>query len=375
MKNSEGARKKIKEKKDEGTRITDSKDPKISKGNGEPSQSKKIQKKSKKQGGVEFKITKTRTLVKTIKVPVSKSKHCVDQLAEQPVRQSGLLKTDCDNTCSIKDNIQPLTTNPPHVEIDDTMEWEPSENEILSTLHSIRRDSFHQKHSGKTIIPNSLNKCYSSSEAVLHVIVDTNILLSHLPIVKMLLEKCESGKKIQIYIPWMVLQELDYMKTKNEKKNSIEILARKAASFLFEQIKNKNSSFRIQTLDEFKNCISLLSDENDDKILEWCLCLQKEGQCKMILLSNDIMFCAKASASGIESMPKEQFVENLPQFLDPPTSPIPVNPVAENMKTVTENHPIVKRKIEETRIFDIDITSSFLLQFKQLMQVPLSHVS
>ena len=107
MKNSEGARKKIKEKKDEGTRITDSKDPKISKGNGEPSQSKKIQKKSKKQGGVEFKITKTRTLVKTIKVPVSKSKHCVDQLAEQPVRQSGLLKTDCDNTCSIKDNIQP----------------------------------------------------------------------------------------------------------------------------------------------------------------------------------------------------------------------------------------------------------------------------
>jgi len=258
--------------------------------------------------------------------------------------------------------------NQSFTETEDVMEWEPSESEVVITLHNLRQDSSLLKHSGKTIIPSSLNKCGSSLDAVLHVIVDTNIFLSHLPTVEMLLNIGSSEKNIQIYIPWMVLQELDYMKTKNEKKNSIEILARKAALFLFEQIKKKNPRVRIQTLDEFKNCINLLSDENDDKILEWCLYLQKERQCKMILLSNDIMFCAKASASGVESMPKEEFIKNLPQMLDSTTPITQGNPVIES------NNLVVVGKWEETHIVSGDKAYTFLSQFKQLMQASLTYV-
>ena len=375
MKHSDKIEKKTKGKH-EVTHHTDSKNPNSSKENGETSQPKKISTKSKRPHSLSFKITKTRTLTKTINLPISKTKCCTNELAEQCVKPRDSPKNDCDSNRSTEENNQSPLTNPQlrvddqcFVETDEAMEWEPSESEVISTLHNIRRDYSRLKYSGKTIIPNCLNRCDSSTEAVVHVIIDTNILLSHLPTVKMLLQRNMFCKKIQIYIPWMVLQELDYMKTKNEKKNSIEILARKAASFLFEQIKVKNPCFRIQTLDEFKNCISLLTDENDDKILEWCLYLQKERQCKMILLSNDIMFCAKASASGIESMPKEQFIETLPQILDSKPSIVQANPVLEN------NHPTLKENTTKTYFLNNCDDSTFLSRFRQWMQVPLSYVS
>jgi len=247
---------------------------------------------------------------------------------------------------------------------EDAMEWEPSETEVINTLHDIRRDISLVSHSNR-FEQNLKGGDSCAVPADLHVIVDTNILLLHLPVVKMLLDRRSCDKNIRVYIPWMVLQELDFMKTKREEKNRIEISARKAASFLFKEIQEKNPFFRVQTIDEFKSCISLLSDENgDDKMLEWCLYLQKEEQQKMILLSNDIMFCTKASASGIEAMPKEQFVEKLSDMLASAPSLAQADVI-----------PVIKvGVIPKKKVLNGVDASTFLSRFKQLLQIPLSHV-
>ena len=139
---------------------------------------------------------------------------------------------------------------------EDVMEWEPTEIEIIQKLHEIRRD-----FSTTTVfnpVVTLTQKFEQSSSAVVHIVIDTNIFLSHLPTVKLLVEDKKMFSKVQIYIPWMVLQELDYMKTNRDDKMKLELVARKAALYIFEQISKKNPFFRIQSLDEFKSCLNLL---------------------------------------------------------------------------------------------------------------------
>ena len=208
-----------------------------------------------------------------------------------------------------KHKMEPPSTSSNSIE--DAMEWEPvTEKEIIDTLHEIRKD-FSTRTTLHPIV--NLTKKIESVTSAVRVVVDTNIFLSHLPIVQMLVEKEEFCSKVQILVPWMVLQELDFMKTKRENKVKLEILARKAGTFIYEQ--RKNAFFRVQTIDEFKSCINLLPDENaDDKILQWCLSLEKEIG-SITLLSNDILFCAKASANGIQPFQSENFMQKLPELI------------------------------------------------------------
>lgn len=212
------------------------------------------------------------------------------------------------------------TTSKYSVDEEAEMEWQPSESDVINALHEVRKDFSHTMD----ISIDSYFQQSSTSNAVLHVVIDTNIFLSHLPIVKNLVEGKQTYSKVHIYVPWMVLQELDYMKTNRDNKMKLELLARKAANFIFEQTTRKNPLFRIQSLDEFKNCINLLPDENaDDKILLWCLQLQKEtaaNAVKIILLSNDLLFCTKASACGVHAIQSEPFMLQLPKLLDNSTS-------------------------------------------------------
>ncbi len=255
------------------------------------------------------------------------------------------------------------------------MDWEPiSEKEIIETLHEIRRDfttrtTFHP-------IASSTEKCKSITSAALHVVIDTNIFLSHLPIVQMLVEKEEFCSKVQILVPWMVLQELDFMKTNREKKVKLEILARKAGTFIFEQISKKNAFFRIQTLEEFKSCISLLPDENaDDKILQWCFYLKNEIGSNISLLSNDILFCAKASVNGIQPFQSDNFIQQLPLHIvqkPPCVSPLIPNNCVKDLKPIPEtsssqtpstpNHQAYQECFKEKELI---CATTFLQQFEE----------
>ncbi|XP_032777614.2 uncharacterized protein LOC116916472 [Daphnia magna] len=197
---------------------------------------------------------------------------------------------------------------------EDVMEWEPTEKEVMETLLEMRKDFSARKTF--SCIENSTRRLEPNSNVAAHLVIDTNIFLSHLPIVKTLTENKEFSSRVQILVPWMVLQELDFMKSNRQNKINLETVARKAAAFILEQINKKNNFFRSQTLTEFKNCINLLPDENaDDKILQWCLYLKNEMLSDIILLSNDVLFCAKASANGIQPMQSANFIQILRQML------------------------------------------------------------
>lgn len=269
---------------------------------------------------------------------------------------------------------------------EDAMEWEPTESEVLNSVHQLRKSSslprtqitdIRYLHTSR--LPVKQNNLLKT--VVLHVVIDTNVFLSHLPVVKTLVDEDSCQNKVQIFVPWMVLQELDLIKTKAEHKNKLEVMARKAAMFINIQTSIlKNPCFRIQTLSEYNSCINLSSDENaDDKILQWCINLKKEIQENILLLSNDIIFSAKASANGIQAMLSQDFVDQLPQLLGahPRTSGDETNasssPILDNNLIIPHTSSSQVLPEEKTNI-DRILPSKFLFQFEELILIPFSQV-
>lgn len=197
---------------------------------------------------------------------------------------------------------------------EEAMEWECTDIKVINTIQEIRKEHYSRsKCDIEEFFTSKVPKI--SSCACVCVVIDTNIFLSYLEIVKVLVENPQFSTKVQICIPWMVLQELDLMKTKKDNKGKIEILARNAAAFILEQSSQK-AMFRLQTLDEFRECISLTDEENaDDKILQWCIKLKKEDNRNICLLSNDTIFCTKATACEILSFQSRQAIEVLSSLL------------------------------------------------------------
>ncbi|KAI9563958.1 hypothetical protein GHT06_007696 [Daphnia sinensis] len=275
-----------------------------------------------------------------------------------------------------------LNQKPSASSSEDVMEWEPTEKEVMETLLEMRKD-----FCGRTIykcVENSTGRLEPNSNVAAHIVIDTNIFLSHLPIVKTLIENKEFCSKVQILVPWMVLQELDFMKSHRQNKINLEVVARKAATFILEQINKKNPLFRSQTLAEFKSCINLLPDENaDDKILQWCLYLKNEMLSDIILLSNDVLFCAKASANGIQPMQSANFIQIMRQMLLAQTIcdsgqgltnfVKDTRHLSEDASNVTPGRPINHQQ-EPPRENEVVCATSFLYQFEECIVESMSQL-
>ena len=88
--------------------------------------------------------------------------------------------------------------------------FQPSESEVIQSLHELRKGVSAQSVA-KINIPSrhqKISEARSKTSAALHVVVDTNIFLSHLPIVESLVAENSLADKVQWCVPWMVLQEL-----------------------------------------------------------------------------------------------------------------------------------------------------------------------
>ena len=269
--------------------------------------------------------------------------HCVSQ-EEKNVR------TEEPSTSQIKDS-------------EDEMDWETTESEVMSSLQDLRRTSFQTNSTGADFVMTSSTRNWTYSGVNLNVVVDTNIFLCHLSTVKMLVENKSFKGKVCVHVAWTVLQELDYMKTNNDKKNKLELLARKAGKFLFEQTQLEGNFFRIQSLQEFKDSCSKLpvGNNSDDKILQWCLELNHEHP-SVVLLSNDINFCTKASACGIQALPREQFIDKLQRMVNSLPEKLPVEisiPVSSAIKSSEPTHrnDSVAQAIEKEANFVISLES------------------
>lgn len=201
----------------------------------------------------------------------------------------------------------------PEPEDEDAMDWEPTESEVLSSLHEMRRGAMLLHEPNGVAVPAAKAKAKADALA-LHLVVDTNIFLCHLNFVRALAD--DRRRPLRLHVAWTVLQELDFMKTNGDgAKKRLEVLARKAVKLIYEL--SQDERVRIQTLDEWRRCAHRLpADNGDDRILQWCLDLQERpwndpaaAGVDVVLLTNDINLCNKAKACGVRALPKEPFAD------------------------------------------------------------------
>jgi rRNA-processing protein FCF1 len=149
----------------------------------------------------------------------------------------------------------------------------------------------------------------------LYIILDTNVLLSHL---KFLIELKDHslkdvGKPVLV-IPWIVIQELDVLKSSSD---GLGKQARIAGQFIHDSLTSHHPRVRGQTIEEVNTEVNNLSiSNNDDRILHCCLVYQYKTKLQaepgiVILFSNDTMLCAKAKINAIVSCSRKTLMSQL----------------------------------------------------------------
>ncbi|CAO1393167.1 unnamed protein product [Diamesa serratosioi] len=189
-------------------------------------------------------------------------------------------------------------------ETDDKMEWEeiPVE-EIVEKVQNVRNNQGTTSMSPIDKLRTS-HRNVQHSEDHFYFVIDTNVFLSNLDFIKSIM-----GKKFHyigiavIYVPYMVLNELDKIKSYDD---DLARLARRAIKFINDNLKLKNIQFCAQSATEQMEIIQI--DCGDDLILNACLQINKITP-KVLFLSNDTNLRNKAHANQICSMNKDECVK------------------------------------------------------------------
>ncbi|XP_058248534.1 transcriptional protein SWT1 [Hemibagrus wyckioides] len=143
-------------------------------------------------------------------------------------------------------------------------------------------------------------------QQVLFIVLDTNVLLSHLDFVKRIRSHGLGALGFPtLLIPWVVLQELDSLKSGKLSKN-VEKKARPAVNYIYTSLKNQVPRLWGQSMQQVSQAsCGLNSENNDDRVLQCCLqykALYPEGT--IILCTNDKNLCSKALLSGVKALSK-----------------------------------------------------------------------
>ncbi|KAM6414732.1 transcriptional protein SWT1 isoform 2-T2 [Rhynochetos jubatus] len=145
------------------------------------------------------------------------------------------------------------------------------------------------------------------------VVIDTNIMISHLEFVRSLKSEDIPGVgRLALVIPWVVLQELDNLK-KGKMLQHVRDKAIPAVQFIYMCLKNQDSKLWGQSMQLASQKIYGLSDENnDDRVLQCCLQYQNLfPQAVVILCTDDKNLCNKAIVSEVKAFCKADLVTAL----------------------------------------------------------------
>ncbi|XP_036969858.1 transcriptional protein SWT1 [Acanthopagrus latus] len=149
--------------------------------------------------------------------------------------------------------------------------------------------------------------CKQPAQQDLILVLDTNILLSHLDYVK---KMRSHGLGVMgfpvVLIPWVVLQEMDSLKRGKGLSGSVAHLAIPAISYIYNSLKNREPHLWGQSMQQAAASSNGLSAENnDDRVLQCCLQYQSlYPECALILCTNDKNLCSKALLSGVKALSK-----------------------------------------------------------------------
>ncbi|KAL9958438.1 hypothetical protein ACROYT_G035450 [Oculina patagonica] len=173
-----------------------------------------------------------------------------------------------------------------------------------------------------------------SYKDTLYVVLDTNVLLSHLKLISELKDFPIVGvARPVLVIPWIVIQELDSLKSdswriktgklvstaKNKNgKFGVDALARRVVRFLHLCFESNHPRIRGQTVSEARemmdNC-SIEDPNNDDKILQCCLLFQRKAHNgHAVLFSNDQNLCSKAIINGVKAFNHQSLIVGLKEL-------------------------------------------------------------
>ncbi|KGL86446.1 Transcriptional protein SWT1 [Charadrius vociferus] len=145
------------------------------------------------------------------------------------------------------------------------------------------------------------------------VVIDTNIMISHLEFVRSLKSEDIPGVgRLALIIPWVVLQELDNLK-KGKMLQHVRDKAIPAVQFIYMCLKNQDAKLWGQSMQLASQKIYGLSDENnDDRVLQCCLQYQNLfPQAVVILCTDDKNLCNKAIVSEVKAFCKADLVTAL----------------------------------------------------------------
>jgi rRNA-processing protein FCF1 len=166
---------------------------------------------------------------------------------------------------------------------------------------------------------------YLSDVVRVVVVIDTNVLLSHLTVTERIFSRLmdkSPAMETLLLVPWIVLCELDKLKD-HKHERLLADAARFALRRLRLLISQRDSFVKAQSSMEHariaKHADGLLEHatlKNDDYILKTCLAwengkiqtLRSSGtRAAVLLLSNDTGLCARARANGIRSFTANEF--------------------------------------------------------------------
>ncbi|KAL1117347.1 hypothetical protein AAG570_004673 [Ranatra chinensis] len=201
---------------------------------------------------------------------------------------------------------------------DEAMDWEPlSEEHLMTELQTVRYNLVVEDH--YSVNGFNFSKCMTSvderhetsTDSVLYVVIDTNVLISNLPLVDSLLTEKVGDFKPIIAIPWQVLKELDYLKEGNVGSSdksagqvkTVAKSARAATAFLLE---NSESIYCQSQKDSQMDNDYFDVEVPDDNIIKCCMKIQKKGHC-VVLLSNDRNLCLKCTTTDVLGVSEQRF--------------------------------------------------------------------
>ncbi|BFZ20148.1 hypothetical protein BsWGS_23188 [Bradybaena similaris] len=199
---------------------------------------------------------------------------------------------------------------------------------ILSNLQEVRAQTSTVLQEPKGVLTETFTQstCLNHSNAVdsmkdmtkkVILVVDTNVFISCLGFLQDIMKCSIPGYQgVVLVMPWVVMQELDYLKTKKNSINNLSIStscrASNAIRFIYSHIIEKNSQLIGQTPQEAVKKADIPIQNNDDRILQCCLQFQeKYPNNLLILLTRDVNLINKAVITGIQASNNETLSSRL----------------------------------------------------------------
>ncbi|XP_036368297.1 transcriptional protein SWT1 isoform X1 [Octopus sinensis] len=161
----------------------------------------------------------------------------------------------------------------------------------------------------------------SSPKQMAYIILDTNILLlkSGLAVIEKIRDGFYSDieRSPFIVVPWVVMQELDALKSKTRMNSSTAKHAQRAISFLFSCFNKKHPRIIGQSSREaMEQDPIFIVENNDDKILQCCMQFQKKyPHCSVVLFSNDKNLCNKSMINNVTAYTQQSIEYGLKELL------------------------------------------------------------